>query len=203
MKETGLPGQSVAPLLQLPCTYCVNPIAKHGQKVGSGLEKGIRGGKRKEMVVLGLLPKPLLQVEKCQKLHHLGTECWRVANPTRARCGDGIGESLHLKTHPVRQRRKNSGTLEELSPTAYGEVRVGPALAQPAPPPETRLGPFPPASHKCFMRCAETTYVSRTHSLLGDRRAAYGLVGCTCFTTTYLCWKSEDMLPSPSSIFNL
>lgn len=29
-KGTELPGQSVAPPLQLPCPYRMNPIAKHG-----------------------------------------------------------------------------------------------------------------------------------------------------------------------------
>lgn len=118
--------------------------------------------------------------------------------------GMALGSDFSVsRTHPLWQKQRPREICPEVNPVASTEACVGPALAKPAPAPRRKAPAIPLASYKCFMCRAITTYVSRTYSLLEDRWMAYVLVGCSCFTATYLCLKSEDMLPSPSSIFNL
>lgn len=152
-----------------------------------------------DKLMFSLTPKSLLQVGKCQKLRHLdvGDGCAGGLSTRRGHAhGDGVGEwLLRLQNVPFVAETEKLRSPVGGNPVACKERWVLP--------PEGRLGPFPRASCRCFMRRAKTAYVSRTYSLLEDRWMAYVLVGCSCFTTTYLCLKSEDMLPSPSSIFNL
>lgn len=77
MEEAELLGLRVGPPHRQSCSYFMQLVTKHGGKIGSGLEKVIGYGKGKQMLVLDLSSRSLLQVENCQKLHHpdVGDRC--------------------------------------------------------------------------------------------------------------------------------
>ena len=205
MKEAELLGLHTALLLPPPCSYFKHLEKKRGGNVGSGMEKVIGCGKRKQTLMLCLIPKSLLQVENCQKLHHpdVGDRCaGGFITRHGHHMGTGLGNDFRVsKTCP--ENILSSGALWVTIQLLTWKCAWVPLLQSWPWPPEGRFMPFPLTSYKCFITCAKSTCVSRTYALLGDRWMAYVLVGCSCSTATYLYLKSEDMLPSPSSIFNL